>query len=342
MAEQWFYRMFGQDFGPIPLSELQDLVRAGSVSSTDEVRAESSTKWVSVGTVRELGAAPAASSKTASATAVADVEHHPSQGNDDWYCKFKGHDVGPIGFQVLLALAEQGRLFSDDELKLGTGGKWRRVASIGRLVSVLPNQGAAPSVPVPAAPTIEATKPVVANAATPPPAAAPPASVAPGVTPGTVSQPQRPMVYPPRPAYRPSSSSDWSFSGILKGPFGITGIAIVFVAMLVAGWKYWPKGNAVDVQRYNSLKLLLDDIRANREAKSTDFQSIKKRGNKLYQEYLPTLRIEAAQKPGKQKLLEVVRDHLPRLIGSDLTQENWYEQNYEANLKEAAALLDIK
>ena len=332
MAEQWFYRMFGQDFGPIPLSELQDLVRAGSVSSTDEVRAEGSTKWVSVGTVRELGAAPAASSKTASATAVADVEHHPSQGNDDWYCKFKGRDVGPIGFQVLLALAEQGRLFSDDELKLGTGGKWRRVASIGRLASVLPNQEVVPIVPVPAAPTIEIPKPVVA---------VPPASVAP-VTPGVTSLPQRPMVYPPRPAYRPSSSSDWSFSGILKGPFGITGIAIVCVAMLFAGWKYWPKGNAVDVQRYNSLKLLLDDIRANREAKSTDFQSLKKRGNKLHQEYLPTLRIEAVQNPGKQKLLEVVRDHLPRLIGSDLTKENWYEQNYEANLKEAAALLDIK
>ena len=340
MAEQWFYRMFGQDFGPIPLSELQDLVRAGSVSSTDEVRAEGSTKWVSVGTVRELGAAPAASSKSASATAVADVEY-PSQGNDDWYCKFKGHDVGPIGFQVLLALAEQGRLFSDDELKLGTGGKWRRVASIGRLVSALPNQGAAPSALVPAIPTVETPNPVVATAA-PPPAAAPPASVVPGGTAGAASQPQRPMVYPPRTAYRPSSSSDWSFSDILKGPFGITGIAIVCIIMLFVGWKYWPKGNAVDVQRYNSLKLLLDDIRANREAKSTDFQSLKKRGNKLHQEYLPTLRIEAVQNPGKQKLLEVVRDHLPRLVGSDLTKENWYEQNYEANLKEAAALLDIK
>lgn len=342
MAEQWFYRMFGQDFGPIPLSELQDLVRAGSVSSTDEARTESSTKWVSVGTIRELGVAAAASSKTASATAAADVEHHPAQASDDWYCKLNGHDVGPIGFQVLLALAEQGRLFSDDELKLGTGGKWRRVASIGRLVAVLPSQGV-PSAPVPVAPTIEAPKPVVANAATTsPPEAVPPASVVPGVTPGVTSPPQRPMVYPPRPAYRPSSSSDWSLSGILKGPFGITGIAIVLLAMLFAGWKYWPKGNAVDVQRYNSLKLLLDDIRANREAKSTDFQSIKKRGNKLHQEYLPTLRIEAVQNPGKQKLLEVVRDHLPRLIGSDLTKENWYEQNFEANLKEAAALLDIK
>lgn len=342
MAEQWFYRMFGQDFGPIPWSELQELVRAGSVSSTDEVRAESSSKWVSVGTVRELGAAPVAPSTTASATAVVEVEHHLSQGNDDWYCRFKGHDVGPIGFQVLLALAEQGRLFSDDELKLGTGGKWRRVGSIGRLVSVLPNQGMAPGIPAPATPAIEGMKPVVANAAMPAsPAPAPLASVAPGVAPGAVSQP-RPTVYPPRPAYRPSSSSDWSFSGILKGPLGITGIAIVFVAMLVTGWKFWPKGNAVDVQRYNSLKLLLDDIRANREAKSTDFQSIKKRGNKLHQEYLPTLRIEAVQNPGKQKLLEVVRDHLPRLIGSDLTKENSYEQNFEANLKEAAALLDIK
>ncbi|MFO1042609.1 MAG: GYF domain-containing protein [Planctomycetaceae bacterium] len=345
MAEQWFYRMFGQDFGPIPLSELQELTRAGSVSSTDEVRTENSPKWVPAGTVRELGITPAAMPAPGIATAVASLDHPPatgSTGSDDWYCKFNGNDVGPIGFQVLLALAEHGRLLSDDELKLGKGGKWRRVGSISRLATVLPEPAPATKTvvePVTTAHAIEAPKPVVASEVSAPSSASTPAS--PINSPAAVSQP-RPMSYPPRPAYRPGSSSGWSFSGILKGPIGITGIVIVLAATLFAGWKNWPKSNTVDIQRYNSLKLLLDDIRANREAKSTDFQSIKKRGNKLNQEYLPTLRVEAVGSPPKQKLLELVRDHLPRMLGADLTKETWYEQNYEANLKAAAELLDIK
>lgn len=105
---------------------------------------------------------------------------------------------------------------------------------------------------------------------------------------------------------------------------------------------FWPNPAAADIERYKSLKQLLDDVRAAREAKATDFEPLRKRILKLNQEYPRLLKPAASRRPGTQKLLEATRDHLPKLYFVDLSHETSYEKDFEASLKEAAKLLGIK
>jgi len=154
MADQWSYRMFGQEFGPVRFDELKELADSGAISSSDEVRAGDSSDWVSAGSVQELGLANEVVADSAVATTTLDrpERDRPSEPDrpavaDNWYCMFHGQELGPLGIEEIEAFAEQGQLTADDEVKLGANGKWRRVGSIGRLVAVLPYSAAEKQIP---------------------------------------------------------------------------------------------------------------------------------------------------------------------------------------------------
>lgn len=151
MADQWFYRMFGEDFGPMPLEKLQELASSGTVQALDLVRAESSGEWVAAATIDELGLSTS-ERRTAVAVAVkpaSDPEMSATQtASDDWYCQLGGQELGPLSFDELLKYAEHEQLGADDQVKLGPKGKWRRVGSIGRLMAALPYQAVEKSIVV--------------------------------------------------------------------------------------------------------------------------------------------------------------------------------------------------
>ncbi|MDB5345934.1 MAG: hypothetical protein JWP89_4311 [Schlesneria sp.] len=138
MADQWLYRVFGQEFGPISFEELQTLADIGILSHSDEVRPESAARWETADSVAQLGL------KTSTNIAVAidlhSVTPAESARSDDWFCQMLGQELGPLSFRELVDYAEQGQVTADDLVKLGANGKWRRVGSIGRLVAVLPYQ----------------------------------------------------------------------------------------------------------------------------------------------------------------------------------------------------------
>ena len=163
MADQWFYRMFGQDFGPVAFDELKSLAELGSIAADDEVRDASSADWVIAGSIGELGLSSGGSA-TLSVRAVmtAPTASSSHAGADDWYCKAFGQELGPLPLEEVVAYAEQGQLSADDEVRLGATGKWRRVGSIGRLVAVLPYQK--PSTPEPKLPSKPAAQPAPAAA----------------------------------------------------------------------------------------------------------------------------------------------------------------------------------
>ncbi|MDB5343172.1 MAG: hypothetical protein JWP89_1549 [Schlesneria sp.] len=168
MADQWYYRMFGQDFGPVSFDELKQLAELGSISSDDEVRQSSAAAWSAAGSVTALGQSTSSGPKSIlSAIAEAPVQAAPS-GANDWYYMFHGQEMGPIGFGEIVAFAEQGQLEASDEVRLGAAGKWRRVGSIGRLVAVLPYHEPVVPEPMPFKQKLEAP---------PAPAAVPPALV---------------------------------------------------------------------------------------------------------------------------------------------------------------------
>jgi GYF domain 2 len=151
----------------------------------------------------------------------------------------------------------------------------------------------------------------------------------------------------PRPTM-PSRSSSSFFESLTEKLGGISiygSIAVVAVGLLIAGAKYLPLGggNSADTQRYNQLKQLLAEIRAKREAKSTDFADIKSKAEKLTTEFTPALKSQiSAHNPAKQHLLWAVRDDLPKLMKEQLTVETKAEKNFIDRLGYVAMHLKIK
>ena len=144
MSEKWFYRVFGEEFGPVTFSDLRESAANGTLSGDDEVRPEALTMWVPAKAVRELqdlyqDAVESASTVTSTMNAAAAVP----EATDDWYYRIidgDGAEIGPLTFDAIIELAKSGRLTSDDEVRFGVDNKWRRGGSMGRLVAVLPYQ----------------------------------------------------------------------------------------------------------------------------------------------------------------------------------------------------------
>ena len=138
MSDQWFYRVFGEEFGPMPLEKLKDLAASGTIQALDDVRSNAGS-WVPAVTIDELGLSTSERrSLTAVATPSSDFDVVVPAATDEWYYQIGGKELGPVGFDQLLEFATQEQLGADDQVKLGAGGKWRRVGSIGRLVAALP------------------------------------------------------------------------------------------------------------------------------------------------------------------------------------------------------------
>jgi hypothetical protein len=144
MSENWFYRVFGEEFGPISLNDLREMAQNGTLSGDDEVRPEALSMWVPAKAVRELQEHYQNEVETSSTVTsmMNDATSAPAP-TDEWYYRMTdddGVEVGPLTFDALIELAKSGRLTADDEVRLGVDSKWRRAGSIGRLVVVLPYQ----------------------------------------------------------------------------------------------------------------------------------------------------------------------------------------------------------
>ncbi|MEI8379751.1 MAG: GYF domain-containing protein [Planctomycetota bacterium] len=140
MSDQWFYRVFGEEFGPMPLEKLKDLAESGTIQPLDDVRS-SSGNWMPAVNVDELGLSTSQRhTSTAVATSASDFDVVTQGPADSWYCQIGGTELGPVSFDEIIEFAEKEQIGPDDEVKLGASGKWRRAGSIGRLVSAFPYQ----------------------------------------------------------------------------------------------------------------------------------------------------------------------------------------------------------
>ncbi len=131
-AMTWYYRLFGEEFGPVPHEMLVTLLENGTLSHTDEVRAETGSHWL---TLKEVLDAPQDQTLESAGRATLDGLGDAQSG---WYCKVLGRELGPMGFDEIQSFVEEGQLGPEAEVKLGAAGKWRAVRSIGRLMAVLP------------------------------------------------------------------------------------------------------------------------------------------------------------------------------------------------------------
>lgn len=140
MSGQWFYRMFGEEFGPVPFEKLKELAEGGTIQAADEVRSETVDQWIAAEEVDGLGLS-ASDHDTVTATlptSGTDFEISTPAATDEWFCLVAGAELGPLSFDELLKFAEHEQLSADDQVRLGANGKWRRAGSIGRLMAALP------------------------------------------------------------------------------------------------------------------------------------------------------------------------------------------------------------
>jgi hypothetical protein len=130
---------------------------------------------------------------------------------------------------------------------------------------------------------------------------------------------------------------------MLANPKVQGGLVAVVVVLLVAGWQFLPESTGKDREKYEAVKKLLDDVRAARATKTTNFEPFKARAQKLTDDYTPILKKEASNaRPAKQSLLFAIRDELPRMMKGNLAEQSVPEKNLEAHLKAAAERLGIK
>jgi hypothetical protein len=213
MTDQCYYRLFGEEFGPISRDALDAMIDSGQLGDDDEVRLDGESLWQTVRQWTETATA----ARSATGTAVEggsvmsldaldgiDLEAAPQTNGslasppaEGWYYQSLGQEWGPYSFEELLEHARRGDLSPDDQIRLGGKGKWRRAGSMGRLMAVMPyQQPAAPSSKPPADEdkndedeefetkvTLRESPPVVAArpaAAPPPPPPPPPPMPAPG------------------------------------------------------------------------------------------------------------------------------------------------------------------
>lgn len=140
----WFYRLFGEEFGPVDLESIRELLQTEQLGETDEVRQESGP-WKQALTFTELGFG-AAQTATATAAWPSSTSWSTSKSDsnsqvaaaDEWYVLSLGLELGPMPFDEVIQKVTSGEISGDDQVRLGQTAKWRAVRSMGRLAAAIP------------------------------------------------------------------------------------------------------------------------------------------------------------------------------------------------------------
>ncbi len=150
VANEWFYRLLGEEFGPVSRHVLDSLIAAGQIGDSDEVREAASSSWRTVGqllaTSKPNGSTRSTDGTTFSLESLSDAgfdtltasSEQPAAQPEGWYYRSLGAEWGPFSFDDLLEHARQGDIAPDDDIRMGRQGKWRRAGSMGRLMAVMP------------------------------------------------------------------------------------------------------------------------------------------------------------------------------------------------------------
>jgi len=135
MSSEWYYQLFGEEFGPVTLEDLEELVSSETLSPTDLVRQGTAGGWKAVSSITR-----ASSGVETPTTATATFESDSVTPESGWFYESLGCTLGPISIEELTQHAESGELGPDDDVWMGQDGKRRRAGSIGRLMAAMPFQ----------------------------------------------------------------------------------------------------------------------------------------------------------------------------------------------------------
>ena len=154
--DSWYYKLFGDEFGPVTFDELVELAKSQVLASDDEVRLGESGAWRRAGSMGQLMAhMPSGAHLPSGANSLSghnitiptEAKHASASASGSsqaettgWYYQAFGEEFGPISFDDLVELAKNQTLSADDDVRFGENGNWRRAGSIGQLMAHLPFQ----------------------------------------------------------------------------------------------------------------------------------------------------------------------------------------------------------
>ena len=158
---QYYYRIFGVNFGPVSLELLQREIASGQLSGDHEVRCADETSWTRVAdfiaqgfthhipTIQTTESIPTWNGRHGAIESVDTVVEVPAAKKEveQLFCRGARVGRGPYTFDNLLSFARRGELFADDELSIMEHGPWTTVRSISSLMSEISDQQAKHSSP---------------------------------------------------------------------------------------------------------------------------------------------------------------------------------------------------
>ena len=195
---KWQYRSLGELFGPVEFDVLVGLAHDGTLAPDDDVKADDLHNWqradsvvglfdpVEYANIDDL-MAPAetqadvsdldqmlfsGASTAAPISRAGRVMREAARGtnrNDDWYCRSLGQEIGPLSFDELLAMVNNGEIAGDDSIRQGQRGQWERANEIAGLFSADAPKLVAPTVGMLAPNRTSSKPPPVAAAKKPAP-----------------------------------------------------------------------------------------------------------------------------------------------------------------------------
>lgn len=160
MTGQYYYQLFGQEFGPVSLDDIIKMLSQGELHGDDSIREGESGTWELVDSVPvikdrlvkvTLESAELATdidsfmlvdekkvvvqgSRSAGSRAVPmapvskppefEVPVPPASTDESWYFQTFGQELGPVSRQELMRMAKEGELGRNDLIRQGANGRW--------------------------------------------------------------------------------------------------------------------------------------------------------------------------------------------------------------------------
>lgn len=115
MTDNWYYKLLGQEFGPVSEEELHGLHLDGILAPEDECRSSDTQVWQTLDSASQnFGGALDAT-------------------NSRWFTQILGMQMGPMPFSQMLERARVGELSDDDLIRRESEVDWRPAATLPRL-----------------------------------------------------------------------------------------------------------------------------------------------------------------------------------------------------------------
>jgi len=169
MALQWYYKVMGQEAGPVSSSELRELAASGFLTPDIEVRKGAEGDWTEAGRVKGLfegpsrmledeeigdpvGRAPSAPKPARASDRKGPVDEpvaeprpsQPSRSDEppsepqaaevDWYCRAMGREIGPLSLPAIKELAAAGFVPPEVLVRKGPDGDWVPASEVAGLL----------------------------------------------------------------------------------------------------------------------------------------------------------------------------------------------------------------